>query len=271
MKKEQILDLMNSIPADLVEEIDISPAAGRRLPGAVRTGLVAACLCLAVLGTAVAAAPEAITALIERLTVSTIAGGEEPGYAVQGEMIQYPLSTFSPTLLAASEGRENPAAPVSLTFDTWDEVQAFLGGDVPCVWPGGGAGWETDWFQVVLFHTELEVLWGIQIFSVDLGRQAEVCVNICTEHWQQRNDNIASTWSVPGTGVENMGSYPMAGGPVAEIVAETDVPGPEGNAGYRVHGIFMNAGILYQVESIGSVSTREETVSRLHAILDSFR
>lgn len=270
MKKEQVLDLMNAVPADLVEEAGVERPVKRRLSRVIRTGLIAVCLCLALLGTAFAAAPEAMAALIERLSVSTVSNEDHSGYTIQGDMVQYPLSAFSPALLAASEGRESPAAPVSLTFDTWDEVQAFLGGNIPCVWPGGGAGWDTDHFQVVLFHTELEVLWGVHIYSVDLTRQAVISVNIYTEHWPHRNDDIAGLLDAPGTSIEQLGSYPMASGAAAEIVVLSETDETEYIPQCGAHGFFMSSGILYQVETLGSVPSREETVSRLYAILDSF-
>ncbi len=52
MKKEQVLDLMNNLPADLVEEADVERPAKRRRPNIIRAGLIAACLCAALLGTA---------------------------------------------------------------------------------------------------------------------------------------------------------------------------------------------------------------------------
>lgn len=54
MKNEQVLEWMNAIPPDLIEEADVQAPAKRRLPKIVRAGLIAACLCLALLGTAAA-------------------------------------------------------------------------------------------------------------------------------------------------------------------------------------------------------------------------
>ena len=79
MKKEQALNLMNTLGPDLIEEADIPLPDKRRLPKAVRTGLIAACLCLALLGTAFAANPEAMATLIQRLTVQVVPSGENPG------------------------------------------------------------------------------------------------------------------------------------------------------------------------------------------------
>ena len=70
MKKEEALHLMDAIPPGLIEEAGLQSPAKRRMPKLIRTVLIAACLCLALLGTAFAANPEAMAALIDRLTVS---------------------------------------------------------------------------------------------------------------------------------------------------------------------------------------------------------
>lgn len=267
MKKEQVFELMNAIPPDLVEEADLQTLARRPLPKAVRAGLTAACLCLALVGTAFAANPEAVAALIDRLSVNLISTREFSGYSLEGEMVKYPLSEFSPSLKAASEGRENPAAPVSLNFNTWEEVQAFLGEDIPCVWP---ADWDTDHFQVVLFHTELEVLWGIQICSVDLGRQAEVNVDIYTEHWTDRDGIIAGLYDHPENSMEYLEGYDMANGSTAEIIARTETAQTDHIPQCSAYGFFMRSGILYQVETFGNIGTQDETAARLRTILDLF-
>lgn len=267
MKKEQVLELMNAIPADLVEEADVAIPEKRRMPKAARTGLTAACLCLALVGSAFAANPEAVATLIDRLTVNLSFTGEFTGYSIEGEMVKYPLSDFSPALNAASEGREAPAVPVDLDFDTWDEVQAFLGEEIPCVWP---VDWDTDHFQVVLFHTELEKLWGIQIYSVDLGRQAVLEAHIYTEHWLDRDGIIAGFYDHPENSMEHLDSYDMANGSTAEIIVKTETAGTDYIGQCSAYGFFMKSGILYQMEAFGNINTRDETAARLRAVLDLF-
>lgn len=267
MKKEQVLELMNAIPVDLIEEADVQAPAKRRRPKAVRAGLIAACLCLAFVGTAFAANPEAVAALIDRLSVNLISTREFSGYTIEGEMVKYPLSDFSPALNAASQGREGPATPVSLIFDTWEEVQAFLGKEIPCVWP---TEWDADQFQVVLFHTELEKLWGIQIYSVDLGRQAEVNVKIYTEHWPNRSGIISGLNDLPEYSMEYLDGYDMANGSTAEIIARTETAETDHIPQCSSYGFFMRSGILYEVETFGNIHARDETTVRLHEILGLF-
>lgn len=271
MKKEQVLNLMNAIEPDLIEEADLQAPARRRLPKAGRAGLIAACLCLVLLGTAAAANPEAVAALIDRLTVQISSSEASPGYSVTGgPMTKYPLSAFSPALNAASEGRDGPV--VSLTFDAWDDVQAFLGRDIPCVWP---EGWDTDWFQVILFHTESEVLWGVDIYSVDISRQAEVYVKVRTELWARENAS-GGLGALDGSSITQLPSYSMPNGAVAELVQVVDpeivhLDGtPTGVRPQQCAGYFMRDGILYEVTAYSPVPPQESTEAQLKTVLDSF-
>lgn len=265
MKKEQILDLMSTVSPDLIEEADIQPPAKRRVPKALRAGLIAACLCLALLGTAFAANPEAVAAFINRLTVTVTSTGDETGYTVDGgSMTKYPLSAFSPALLAASEGRETPV--VMLSFDTWDEVRAFLGKDIPCVWPAG----EDDnnrRFTVYLFHTELEVLWGVDIIvthTTDVVH-SEIEIQIRTECW--RGDNAHAGLDSPDGDFIHLESYPMANGSTAEVIQYT---GPEKYPHSNCEGYFMKDGVLYRITTYATVPTAGDALSHLRTILDSF-
>ena len=271
MKKEDTLNLMNAISPDLVEEADLQMPARRRLPRAARAGLAAACLCLALLGTAAAANPEAVAALIDRLSVQISPSETNPGYSVTGgPMTKYPLSAFSPDLIAASEGRDGPV--VSLLFDTWDEVRAFLGEDIPCAWP---QDWDTKWFQVLLFHTGSEVLWGVDVCSVDISRQAEVYVEVRTELWTGENAH-AGMGTLDGGTITQLPGYSMPNGAVAELIQVTDpetvyVDGtPTGLRPQQCAGYFMQGGILYSVTAFSPVLPQESTEAQLKTVLDSF-
>ena len=224
----------------------------------------AAAAALLVTGAAAAAGPE----LLERLTIQLFFGanGTDEGYTVSGSpMTKYPLSAFSPELLAASEGREGPCAPVSLIFDTWEEVKTFLGEGIPCVWPGDGENWN-GWFQVILFHTEYGVLWGIDIIGSDLKEiGAEVEITIRTELW--RGSGASGGLGLAEGSLEPLDSYTMSNGAVAEIV---QYRGPEDFPHQNCTGYFMREGILYKVTAL-KAPFAEGTESQLKEILDSFR
>lgn len=266
MKNEQILDLMNTIPPDLIEEAGIQAPTKRRIPKALRAGLIAACLCLVLLGTAFAANPEAVTAFINRLTVTITSTEDDTGYTVDGgSMTKYPLSAFSPALLAASEGRDS-AAVVTLNFDTWDEVQTFLGKDIPCVWPAS----EDDSnrrFTVYLFHTELDALWGVDVIvthATDVVH-SEIEIRIRTEHWQ--GNNAHAGLGSPEGGFTHLDSYSMANGSTAEVIQYT---GPEKYPHSNCEGYFMKDGILYRITTYATNPTAGDAEFLLHTILDSF-
>ena len=244
---------MNAIPPDLVEEADVQAPAKRRHPRLARAALIAACLCLALVGTTAAA-------VIERMSIQISNSAEDHEYTFFGSrMARYSLSEFSPALNAASENRDS--AVVSLTFPTWDEVKAFLGEDIPCVWP-------PDWngqFQVMLFHVESETLWGIDIDSVDLERQAEIYMEIRTEHWQNEYAQIGM--SAPDGEFGSLPDYAMANGETAYLLQYT---GPEEFPLNKAIACFMQDGILYQCTIFSPVPPQNNTVSQLHALLDSF-
>ena len=265
MKKEQILDLMNTVPPDLIEEADSQTPAKRSIPKALRAGLIAACLCLALLGTAFAANPEAVAAFIVRLTVTVTSTVDDTGYTVDGgSMTKYPLSAFSPALLAASEGRNTPV--VTLNFDSWAEVQAFLGKDIPCVWPAGEDD-SSRRFTVYLFHTELEALWGVDIIvthATDVVH-SEIEIQIRTEYWP--GDNAHAGLDSPEGGFAHLESYPMTNGSTAEVIQHT---GPEKYPHSNCEGYFMKDGILYRITTYATNPTAGDAETRLHTILDSF-
>lgn len=286
MKKEQALELMNAIPPDLIEEADLQAPARQPMPKIVRTGLIAACLCLALLGTAFAANPEAVAALMERLNVQVISDQEYYGAdicTIGGQVTAFPLSDFSPALNEDSENR-GVHAVVQKEFDTWDETRAYLGENIPCIWPNDGKNWEAryciDMFHTQRYigtsHTQFEQLWGIEVYSTNLELQAEVTFNIYTEHWPYPNgtDNVVplNGLHISMDSVEQLESYSMANGLTAEILVDTEAAESAGENPPHCNaiGYFMRSGIFYRVETLGVSSNREETVARLYSILDTF-
>lgn len=226
-------------------------------------------LAVAVAALLVTVAAAANPELLGKLTLQLFSDGSSrgEGYTVSGTpMTKYPLSAFSPNLIAASESREKPGAAVSLMFDTWQEVKAFIGEDIPCVWPGGGENWQ-GWFQVMLFHTEHDVLWGVDIIGCDLEKTgAEVWVEIRTELWPY--SEASASYNITEGRLTLLGSYAMANGAVAEIVQYQGTEEHPGRHDYT--GYFMREGILYTVTAMNTITT-EGTEEQLKEILDSFQ
>ena len=244
---------------NITEQKEHNPAK-RRGVRPLRAGLIAAALCLALVGTAMAANPEAVDWLIARLTVQV----EDDGYHVGGgQMTKYPLDEFSPALIGASEGRDGPGV-VQLSFDTWEEVRAFIGKDVPVIWPDGGRGWDEP-IYVDLYHVETDQLWGIHINSISISRQAEVDIEIRTEHW--RGEEASSGYGIAEGSVEAMGSYSMANGCIAELVKYL---GSEEHPDAICTGHFIKNGILYNVSALGTTAIQEDMAASLKNLLDRF-
>lgn len=258
-KARELFRAMADVGDDLIDEAGTVPKRKKMPPW--RGAAMAACLCLALLGTAAAANPQAVAEFIQRLTLRVDGGG----YHVGGvPMTKYPLSSFSPALLEASQGRDHPV--VTRCFSTWDEVRAFVGEEIPLAWPDGGRDWGGDEkFYVYLFHVGLEQLWGIDIGSTSISRQEEVAIQIRTEHW---NGSEASSGMGLAEGTaEPVGTHPMPDGSAAEMVRYLGTE--EAPHAYST-GYFMRDGILYEATALGNLSTKEELVGRLERLLDSF-
>ena len=231
---------------------------GRRWP---RAALVAA-LAAAVLTTAAAAAnPEGVARLIARLTVGLVSTQEHKGYTVDGDVTLYPLDVFSEDFraMAMAEGIDLPRR----SFDSREETQAFLG-QIPLLWP-------EDWgsgFRVQIFDTELDLPWGVEVYSTDIGGQAGVDMKIYTEYWPRENEHLAGLFGNPEDDFEHLERYPMANGATAEILMQT---GPEDHPNCTCTGHFLYGGVLYEVSTYGNRETREDMVARLKVLLDGFR
>lgn len=114
MKKEQVLDLMNAVPPDLIEEADVQAPAKRHPPKIAWTGLIAACLCLATIGTAAAVHYSGVRTETDEDGTVWFLGG----------IAQYPYALFSEELKAL-EGE-----PSAKAFDSWQEMEDFIGFDL---------------------------------------------------------------------------------------------------------------------------------------------
>ena len=111
MKKEQVPDLMNAIPPDLIEEADLQAPARRRLPRPVRAGLIAACLCLALVGTVTAA----------KFLGVRIQNDGNGDVWLSGGIAYYHYDSLSDEIKAI--GDTNSIIPLS----TWQEVENLIG------------------------------------------------------------------------------------------------------------------------------------------------
>ena len=283
MKKEQILELMNALPPDLVEEADIQTPVKRRFSKGVRGALTAACLCLALVGTTFAA--------VRYFWVEVYSGREFAGYKVYGEFTKFPVDSFSTQLLADCENGD-----VSRKFDTWEEAKAYLGDGIPWIWPE-----QTFPFAVFPGQSPIRLsscldrdndnkLQSVYAFcsaryiDSETGRQIEPKIQayIPTENLPIVDDEKFGSmgggfYGYSGFTVEHLEDYPMSNGVTAGIV-RVGYPlekGPQEKVTcYEYIGIFVKDSIRYEVTTttrgIVSPDSPEDIEADLKTILDLF-
>lgn len=120
MKTEHILDVMGGIDPALVEEIGLTGKKKRRLSAPLRAGLIAACVCLVLLGSAFAA--DAIWGV---RIANFIGQGEQTGYQVFVDAAQrVPLDSLPQAVL------DLPRNEI-MEFGGVEEAEALLGMSLP--------------------------------------------------------------------------------------------------------------------------------------------
>lgn len=277
MKKEDVLNLMSAVPADLIEEADIQAPNQRRFPKAVRAGLIAACLCAALLGTAFAAAnPEIVADFLSRFTSVqaepyTMPDGTDGYYVSYEQPDGYPIDSFSPALLAAGEGRGDDSI-IQLTFDTWEEVRAFIGEDIPCFLPETVES-QSSQFEVTLDYSA-DKLHCVDVFTG--GTAPWVLMSIPTEYNSGdatgTSGGVMTFESESDYHLELLSPYSMANGCQAEIALFTfsaDSENPDAVDWVFCIASFVQDGILYRVQGGGNCP-EEQWLSQLYDTLDLF-
>ena len=259
-RKEQMMK-------NLTDQLDQSPARRRGVHFA-RTGLFAAVLCAALLLTAGAA--------VYQLTVRVVKSDHAAGYRVYGDLTRFPLSAFSPELIAACEENREPAGIVQPEFAAKEEAWDFLGRSIPCIWAGGGDTWG---YRVMAWQSgneENRRLDGVRVYysvPAPAGMAATVEASVVTETMEPPegwDGTIGGMLENQERRVERLESYAMPNGATAEVVM---VHGAEdrAHAHSQCYGSFLYEGILYQVRIDGLQDVpREEFTAQLHAVLDSF-
>lgn len=261
MKKEQVLELMNAIPPDLIEEADIQAPAKRRRPKAVRAGLIAACLCAALVGTAFAA----VAGIRERRLVNMEpyidSKGRFSAYTVSGDLAVYSLEDFSK---AFHEAGKTSSGRVDMEFSTIDEVRAYLGESIPCAWPDG---WEGK-LIVSLYHNEDGQIWGGDVIGRDDSGHTEIRMRFLTEKSKQKGDDAKILGVYGGFGEkERLERYEMPNGCIVEAYIEDACAEDDRCA---CVSFFIANGNIYEVGVWDSQEHRDELWPRVQALLDRF-
>ena len=130
MNKERAMELMGGIDPALVAEADIPMPAKRHIPKITRTVLIAACLCLALIGTAAAGVA---MGWIKATDPSVIQLPHRDGGTVsitefevaKDGSVYIPLENFSQEAL--DYANSFLSLPQYKNFDSWAEAEEFLG------------------------------------------------------------------------------------------------------------------------------------------------
>lgn len=255
----------------------------------MRTGLIAAAVCAALVGTAFAATA------VYRLTVQT---GEETfedheyvRYDVYGDPVIHPLEDFSQELQDDFAAWNHPSLLFHQDFDAWEDARAYLGDnipvvwhDIPCVWHSSLSGnAEQSPFAPVEYHVEgYHEMYGdnkLQFVDVrDNGVRLNDMLSFTTELFiytpDYRWDALTGEgwWKDEGE-VHALDSYTMANGCVAEVVVGSMSYENEDGETHNYIGTFMKDGILYKVDMFVAIQCplgEAELEAQLHQILDRF-
>ena len=285
--------MMNNL-MDQKEQEQAPAGRGRFRP--LRTGLIAACLCLALVGTAFAATA------VYRLTVQTgeeeAWGNEYVTYDVYGEPAVHPLEDFSQKFQDDFAAWDHPSLLFHQKFGTWEEVTAYLGDNIPVVWHNMTSVDADEWppeYYVEGYHemygdNKLQYVTvrdnGIILVSRLSSPESPFQLSFHTEMRIYTPDYrgeslIGEGWWKDGGEFQVLDSYTMANGCVAELVVGTkndsyeDLDGTVQSYTTRSFiGTFMKDGILYKVDIYVPSSCpldQAELEEQLHQVLDSFQ
>ena len=250
----------------------------------LRAGLIAACLCLALVGTAFAATA------VYRLTVQTgeeVAWGNEyVTYYVYGEPAIHPLEDFSQELQDDFAAWDHPSLLFHQEFDTWEKAKAYLGDSIPAVWhsidsidadkyppeyyvEGYHEMYGDNKLQYVMVRDNGVLLIDGPSFRLSFHTQ----MRIYTPDYRGESLIGEGYWKDSGE-FRVLDSYTMANGCVAEVVVGTRTyEDMEGEAQHYI-GTFMKDGILYQADMFVPIKCtldQAELEEQLHQVLDSYQ
>lgn len=258
-KVVRLFQVIADVGDDLIEEA--GTARKRKKTASWRWGLVAACLCAALLGTAGAAAYQARA---PRLEPNIDGKGRFDGYVVTGKLSTYPMKRFSDAFLAAGE---TGTGMVTREFSTFDEVRTYLGESIPCTW---AQDWEGN-YTVMLYHNEQQKIWGSDVMSRSPDDRITIWLRMLTEHYPKMDEQCYGLYGGgPDAMMEQLDSYQMPNGCVAESFT-IDRTMMEGEELSTCISFFIKDGNMYEVSVNGELADPARLWPEVQAVLDSFQ
>ncbi len=241
----------------------------------LRAALLAACLCLALVGTAFAAT--AVYRLAVRPDEEEHWGDAFTGYHIYGRPIAHALEEFTQEFQDDFAAWDHPSILFNQKFDTWEQAKAYLGDSIPLVWHSMDGVIFTNEYRV---SAKYEMYGDGKITYVNIYNAAKLSngLTYTTDAYIYTPDYSGDILSGRGWPLdwdnfqaEILDSYPMANGCVAEVVMQS-VDYEEG-AAHDLIGSFMKDGVLYEVDLYGHIQSPLDEAgleTLLHQILDSF-
>ncbi len=258
-KAVKLFNGVTNVGDDLIEEAEMMQK--RKKTTAWRWALVAACLCAVLLGTAGAAVYQA---RVPRLEPNIDGSGRFDGYMVTGKLSTYPMKRFSNAFLEAGE---TGTGMVTREFSTFDEVRAYLGESIPCVW---AKGWDGD-YTVMLYHDERQKIWGSDVMSRSPDDRVTIRLRMLTENYPKMDEQCYGLYGGgPDAVMERLESYQMPNGCVAETFT-IDYTAVEGTQFSTCISFFIKDGNMYKVSVDGELADPARLWPEVRAILDSFQ
>lgn len=259
-KAVKLFQGVTDVGDDLIEEAGM--VRKRKKTAVWRWGLVAACLGLALLGTAGAAVYKA---QVPHLEPNIDGKGRFEGYIVTGRLAAYPVSRFGDAFREAE--KENPKGRVDREFSSFDEVRSYLGENIPCTW---AQGWENG-YTVMIYHNEQQEIWGSDVMGKSPDGRTTIWLQLLTEHYGHDSEEVGGLYGGgPDAVMERLESYQMPNGCVAESFT-IDRTAVEGWKYSTCISFFIKDGNMYEVSVDGELADPVRLWPEVQAILDSFQ
>ena len=265
MKNEQILDLMNTVPPDLIEEADIQVPKQRRLSGLVRAGLIAACLCLVLIGTASA---------VHYYNGIRLVAGDNGFTLAQGGIAYVPYDSLSEEIRAIIEEANNSF--VIRKASSWQDVEDLIGIDLmnnPVLDASPSHNYFAERHGVMgRFHVEPS---RHSICAYGCFEIGDVDINVESRLFIENSQSIQEYWDETFLGVRfpddtevARDSYTAPSGLIVQIM-EVHTPRENSAGSFDCYGFFSLGGVP-TIVGCASNTGMEEARTILHQILAGF-
>lgn len=261
MKKEDVLNLMTELPPDLIEEADLQAPARRRLPRLARAGLIAACLCLVLIGTAAA---------VHFSGLSIVEGDNDVTY-LQGGIAYVPYDSLSREIRTIIEEAGGHAAVQRAA--SWQAAEDLIGIDLlnnpvldasPARTFFTKRGGVSGRFHVEPSKEKIHICGCFEIGGVNI----EVESYLFTEYGQAQVENWDGTflglWFSDDSEV-SLDSYTAPSSLTAQII---EAYTPSSNTNHCVGTVSLHG--IPAIVWCQSTASMEEARAALYQILDGF-